>query len=256
MNVGTNLGMRATVPSVLNVYSPPALDLSESGELAVLLRALYDLGYDDGLAGHLVWWRGADRALTNPRELGWDEVRASDIVEMKADGERTGGRYNVSPAVSLHIGVHSARPNFDISLHGHPRWAMTWANLRRLPPIYDQSSAAVAPDLVLVDEYVGNFPTVTGVEGAVGGIGMAEWSLLANHGVFIVGRDIAELWLRAYTLEWRCRRAWEVEVAGGGAPMPRDAAASFGSRFQDATGRTWWDVTRRRTVSQHPDVLS
>ena len=45
---------------------------------------------------------------------------------------------------------------------------------------------------------------------------MSKWALLANHGSLVVGKNLRQAHLRAITLEWRSKRAYEVELAGGG----------------------------------------
>lgn len=62
-------------------------------------------------------------------------------------------------------------------------------------------------------------------------LGDAKWALLAQHGALVVGRDLRQAHLRAATLEWRCRRAYEARLAGGAEPGPYSPKKPSDVRF-------------------------
>jgi ribulose-5-phosphate 4-epimerase/fuculose-1-phosphate aldolase len=216
---------------------------------------LHSVGYDDQLAGHVTAVQDDGTLLVNPFELTWDEVTASDVVVIDRDGNKLEGRYNVNPAVELHLALRRKRPDLGVVIHNHPRWANVWAGTGRVPPIYDQTSAQVGAELVVVDEYGGQFDGVDSSERAVELFGDAEWALLVNHGVLITAPTIARAFLRAYTLEWRARRAFEIETLGGGRPVDMAVATQFGLRFDELGAPHWWEAARRRTLRRDPGVL-
>jgi len=80
--------------------------------------------------------------------------------------------------------------------------------------------------------------------------------LLANHGVMVVAGSISQAYLRAATLEWRCRHAWHVEMLGGGEALDSKVAEATGGRT-DANGFPFlWEAEARRQLRAHPEVLS
>ncbi len=236
-------------------YEPPALpDISPAAELALLVRVLHRHGYDDLRAGHVTVGQADGTILINPRELCWPEVRASDVVTIDGDGVKLAGRYNPTIAYGIHLSLRRLRPDVGVIVHNHPHYSMIWADCLRIPPIYDQTSAGIAHELVLVDEYGGNFTAVANADSAAAAFGDAEWGLLANHGVLVTGRTIAEAFLRSYTLEWRSRRAWELEAIGGGRPLAPEVARDFGRHFEPmAPG--WWEAELRMEINRDPSVL-
>jgi ribulose-5-phosphate 4-epimerase/fuculose-1-phosphate aldolase len=236
-------------------YDPPPLPaLSLQAELAVLLRVLVQHGYDDLRAGHVTMGLPDGTMLINPRELCWQEVRASDIVRIDAGGRKVEGRFNPTIALGIHLAVRRRRPDVGLLIHNHPHWSVVWGDCLRVPPIYDQTSASIPHELVLVDEYGGNFTGEENADEAARAFGDAAWALLANHGVLISAPTIAVAFLRAYTLEWRSQRAWEVETLGGGRALPRDVAVEFGNHFEPmAPG--WWESRLRLELRRDPSVL-
>ena len=243
-------------PDYVPAYEPPPLpEISPHAELALLLRVLAKRGYDDLRAGHVTVGRPDGTILINPRELCWPEVRASDIVTIDADGAKLDGRYNPTIASGIHLELRRLRPDVGVIIHNHPHWSVVWGDCLRIPPIYDQTSASIPHELALVDEYEGNFTGSGSAAAAAAAFGDAEWALLANHGVLVTGRTVAQAFLRAYTLEWRSQRAWEVEAIGGGRPLAPEVAAEFGRHFEPmAPG--WWESTLRMELAHDPSVLT
>ena len=79
------------------------------------------------------------------------------------------------------------------------------ADMKRVPPIHDQTAAGGGGQLVLVDEYDGNVGDSSAAAKAVEKMGDADLALLAHHGVFVLGLNVNAVYWRAASLEWRCR---------------------------------------------------
>ena len=231
-------------------------ELSPRAQLALLARALFREGYDDHIAGHITYRQPDGTMLVNPWELAWDELSASDIVgvDLKT-GKVVEGEWNVTPAIGLHGEVHTQRPDVQVIIHNHSRYGSVWAAAHRVPPVYDQTSAQVDGPLALYDEYAGTVDGKVEAVSAVDALGEHKWALLANHGVFIVARDIRQAHLRAVTLEWRCRTAWQVEALGGGKPLDDKVAADFGSMVDSNGFPFLWEAMARREIRLDPGVL-
>lgn len=243
------------ISSVERPWAPPLPPLSPRAELALLARILHREGYDDHLAGHITLAQPDGSLLVNPYGLTWDEVRASDVVRIDRQGRLLEGPWAVTPAIELHLAVHRLRRDIRVCVHNHPRWATLWADMRRLPPVYDQTSAMTPEDPVLFDEYPGAVADRDNAEAAAEALGQASCALLANHGVLVVANDVRRAYLRAMVLEWRCRQAWHLEAVGGGVPLDVAVARRLGERV-DATGfRGLWEAMVRRQLRADPSVL-
>jgi ribulose-5-phosphate 4-epimerase/fuculose-1-phosphate aldolase len=195
-------------------------DLSPKAQVALTCRMLFREGWDDHIAGHITYRLPNGDILTNPWELAWDELTASDIVTLNAEGEVIDGDWNITPAIGLHIQLHALRPEVNVVVHNHPHYSGIWANLQRTPPVYDQSGAHCGQALPVYNEYLGTFEDEATSLSAAEALGDAKWALLAHHGALVVGKDLRQAHLRAITLEWRSKRAYEVELAGGAEPLP------------------------------------
>jgi L-fuculose-phosphate aldolase len=231
---------------------------SPHAELAVLARALHRTGWDEYIAGHITYRQPDDTLLTLPCELGWEEVTAADILRIDEDGQKLEGEGSVRPTIALHTEFHKARPGVNVTVHQHPRFATVWSACGRIPPVYDQLSAAASTDdIVFYDDFEG--PVVgSNARAAIDGIGDATMALLRNHGAFVVGDSIPQAFTRCTALEARCQRAWHVEAIGGALEMPRSGEEAI-TRSITAWGGALpllWEWAARRELRADPAIVS
>ncbi|MDG2048312.1 MAG: class II aldolase/adducin family protein [Halioglobus sp.] len=228
--------------------------LSEQAQVALMCRMLFREGWNEHIAGHITYRLDNGAMLTNPWELAWDEVAASDILTLDESGRIIEGEWNVTPAVGLHVQLHHLRPDVKVIIHNHARWSGLWANMHRVPPVYDQAGAYVDGPLPLFDEYAGTFENEDKSLAAARALGDAKWALLANHGSLVVGKDLRQAHLRVVTLEWRSQRAYELEQVGGGVPMTDEQIAEIA--LPDAHGFPFlWEAMARRELREDPSIL-
>ncbi len=238
-----------------NEMAPPLPELTAEAEVALLCRMLHREGYDDHLAGHITSRQPDGTLLVNPWGLTWDEVRASDIMRIDVEGQVLAGRWTVTPAITLHVELHRARDDIGVALHNHPRWGTIWADLHRVPPVYDQTSAMVPGDPVLHDDFDGSVDAVDNARACVAALGDGRAALLANHGVLVVGRDIAQAHHRAVVLEWRCRQAWHVEALGACVPVRAEVFERFAAPFDHVSFPGLFEAMARRELRADPSIL-
>lgn len=228
--------------------------MSEQAQVALTCRMLFREGWNDHIAGHITVRLEDGHILTNPWELAWDELTASDILTIDENGEVIEGQWNVTPAIGLHLQLHRARPDVNVVIHNHPQWSGLWAAAGRVPPIYDQSAAHVPGDLPLFNEYGGTFEDQDITKEAVNALGDASWALLAHHGSLVVGSNLRQAHLRALSLEWRSQRAWYIEALGGGTVLPEAVVDKVG--ITDANGFPFlFEAMARRELREDPAIL-
>lgn len=228
--------------------------LTPQAQVALMCRMLSREGWNEHIAGHITYRLEDGNILTNPWELAWDELTASDIMTLNAKGEVIAGEWNITPAIGLHIQLHELRPELNVAIHNHAHWSGIWANLHRVPPVYDQTGAHCGSHLPLYNEYAGTFEDEATSLSAAEALGQEKWALLAGHGALVVGENLRQAHLRVITLEWRCKRAYEVESMGGGVPLPEDEIEKVS--ITDANGFPFlWEAMARRELRADPSVL-
>jgi ribulose-5-phosphate 4-epimerase/fuculose-1-phosphate aldolase len=229
-------------------------DLSPRQEMALLARTLWHEGYDDHLAGHLTYRQPDGTLLCTPWLLLWEEIRPEDMLVIDLEGNLLEGRWPVPLGIPLHLELHRQRHDVVVAVHSHPRFGTVWADLARIPPCFDQSSALGGGTLVVVDEYNGPVDDPSSAARAIAAMGQADLALLVNHGVFVTAGSIRAAHQRAVALEYRSRRAWYVESLGAGRELPQPVRAFF--EASDGEGFTgFFEAMARRELRRDPTLL-
>ena len=140
---------------------PILQELSTKQQVALLCRVLFQEGYNDHIAGHVTYRQDDGTMLVNPWELAWDEVCASDILTIDANGKVLDGRWNVTPAINVHRDMHALRHDVRVVIHNHSEWGSVWAACKRVPPIYDQTSALSVLNILLATPTCERMPMPT-----------------------------------------------------------------------------------------------
>jgi L-fuculose-phosphate aldolase len=62
-------------------------EMSDKAQVALMCRMLFKEGWNEHIAGHITCRQPDGTILTNPWELAWDELTASDIMTLDHEGK-------------------------------------------------------------------------------------------------------------------------------------------------------------------------
>jgi ribulose-5-phosphate 4-epimerase/fuculose-1-phosphate aldolase len=190
---------------------PPSSELARVDLAAALLMA-ERLGLHEGVCNHFsTKVAGPDqRYLINPMGRHWAEMRASDLLAVDGAGHVVEGRGMVeTTAFHIHAALHRTRPDAIAVLHTHMPYATALSLIDGdgLLPCYQNAlrfQGAVAWDEayggLALDDHEG--------ERMARAIGTKRILMLANHGVIVIGRSVAEAFDDLYYFE----RAAQVQI--------------------------------------------
>lgn len=192
-----------------NVASNAGLERAARVDLAAAFRLAVRLDMHEGVCNHLsLMLPGSrDRFLLNRFGLHWGEVTASNLLTLDAGGKIIVGEGDFEKtAFYIHSRIHLANPNAICVLHTHMPYAtaLTLTVPGRLEMV-EQNALRFVDDIAYDDEY--NGLVVDNAEGdrLARALGKKRVMFLANHGVIVVGRSVAEAFDLMYYLERACR---------------------------------------------------
>jgi ribulose-5-phosphate 4-epimerase/fuculose-1-phosphate aldolase len=176
-------------------------------ELAALYRLVAAHGWSDAIYTHIsARVPGTnDRFLINSYGLYFDEITASSLVEIDADGViRQDTDAKINPAgFTIHSAIHAARPDAHFVMHLHTRDGVAVAaQAHGLLPL-SQHALIVRPRLATHD-YEGIALDLDERDRLVADLGGKDLMLLKNHGTLSLGASAAECWTNMYYLERAC----------------------------------------------------
>lgn len=197
------MGTMQEIKSVSSVERAARVDLAAAFRLAVRLDM------HEGVCNHLSLMLpgGTDRFLLNRFGLHWSEVTASNLLALDASGQILEGEGEIEKtAFYIHSRIHLANPNAACVLHTHMPYAtaLTLTEPGRLEMV-EQNALRFVDDIAYDDQYNGLVLDTSEGDRLARALGEKRVMFLANHGVIVVGRSVAEAFDLMYYLERACR---------------------------------------------------
>lgn len=174
-------------------------------ELIATARAMQPAGLNKGTSGN-VSVRSGEGFYITPTGLPYAALTAADIPLMALDGSWQGSR-KPSSEWRFHRDLYAARPEVGAVLHAHSPFAVSLACLRRELPPFHYMIARFGGETIRCADYAifGSQQLSTAAMAALAG---RKGCLLANHGLLVAGRDLAEALALAVELEELCEQYW------------------------------------------------
>jgi len=177
-------------------------------ELTCALRWAARYGLHEGICNHFsVRLPGSpERFLINPQGLHWGELTVGDLLIVSGEGQVLEGSHGVEPtAFFIHSAIHRTLPDAFCVMHTHMPYAtsltvtqdgrLEWAGQNALK-FYGRVAYEDAYNGLALD-------TEEGIR--LGNkLENADVLFLANHGVIVRGKSIAETFDDLYYLERAC----------------------------------------------------
>jgi ribulose-5-phosphate 4-epimerase/fuculose-1-phosphate aldolase len=193
-------------------------------KLAAAYRLVDHFGWTEQIYGHLTARVPGpeEHFLINPWGLNYDEVTASNLVKIDVDGNEVGhsGHPVNFAGFIIHSAIHMTRSQENlVVMHTHTRAGMAIAAIKEgLQPI--SMFSTVFHNRIGYHDYEGASLYPDERERIVASLGPHKALILKNHGLLVVGRTVADCFLRLYRLERACQIQVDAAAAGTLALIP------------------------------------
>jgi ribulose-5-phosphate 4-epimerase/fuculose-1-phosphate aldolase len=230
-------------------------------DLAAAYRLIAHFGMSDTVYTHLsvrVPGEG-NRFLVNPYGLLFEEITASSLVEVDADGEPTQPtRWPVNPAgFVIHSAIHAGRPDAHCVMHTHTLAGMTVAaQTGGILPLNQISMEFLEQTVVHNYEGIADDDNLSERDRLVRNLGTDKSCvILRNHGLLTLGHTVAEAFNRMYYLEQACRIQVAAQCTGAPLSIPSEAVQKRTTKqFVENNDGGWlvWQAMRRKLDREQP----
>lgn len=177
-------------------------------EMAACLRWSDRLGLSEGICNHFsVEVPGnPEHFLLNPQGLHWSEIKASDIITVATDGSLIEGKHEAEPtAFFIHSGIHRNVSAATVVLHTHMPHATALACLEDGEVLHCTQNSLRWFNRISYDKDYNGLALEHSEGDRMAGLMQENRVLfLANHGVIVVGPNMAEAFDDLYYLERAC----------------------------------------------------
>ena len=157
----------------------------------------------------------AHHFLINPYGVRFDEITGSSLVKVdEACNKVIASDFPVNPAgFVIHSAVHEARPDAGCVLHTHTRAGVAVsAQAAGVLPISQQSTFVLGS--LAYHAYEGVAFKDDEKPRLQADLGRANFLMLRNHGLLVVGKSIADAFLSMYIFENTCRIQIDAQAGG------------------------------------------
>jgi len=242
------------IPSREHLVSPEEWQVRV--DLAAAYRLVAAFKWDDLVFTHIsarVPGRH-DQFLINPYGLMFDEITASSLIKIDAQGNKVDeSPYDVNPAgFTIHSAIHAARHDAQCVLHVHSlNGIAVSAQKQGVLPISQQSIFVLSS--LSYHDYEGVALRDDEKPRLVADLGPDNnYLMLRNHGLLTLGRSVADAFLAMYFFETVC--TIQVRAMAGGTELttvdPRivagaQAQARQATRGMGAGALAWPGLLRR-----------
>ncbi|WP_373318214.1 class II aldolase/adducin family protein [Ameyamaea chiangmaiensis] len=201
----------------------------------------------------------ANRFLVNPYGYLFEEITASSLVVVDADGlPAQATTHDVNPAgFVIHSAIHRQRHDAACVMHTHTLAGMAVAAQKQGILPLNQISMEFSTSVALHPyEGIAADDNMSERERLVADLGDATAMILQNHGLLTVGTSVAEAFYRMYYLDQACRIQLAAQAAGVPLNIPSEATvARTNTQFVEEAdkGILVWKALLRKLDREQPD---
>ena len=196
-----------------------------------------------------------DTFLINPFGLRYDEITASNLVEVTLEGKVINSESPINDTgFIIHGAIHRARTDVNCVMHTHSRAGLAVSCFEKglTPMIQD---AAFLFNRVSYHDWEGMSTEKEECEHLSKSLGKNKVMILRNHGLLTCGANIAEAFMLMYYLERACKTQIDARSTGEKLNIPSNNIMEYAAgqyddpRFQ--LGKHEWPALLRLLEKNH-----
>jgi L-fuculose-phosphate aldolase len=194
-------------------------------------RKLITSNLTTGSGGNLsIYNREENLVAIKPSGIEYFDMAVEDVVVMKTTGEIVECDKKPSSEMNFHLGLYKHRPDINAVIHTHSVYATTIACLNwELPAVhyligFSGNKVPLAP--------YATFGTPELANHIINSIGNYNACLMANHGVVVVGNNIATAFAAAEEIELVSRIYYQTKCIGNPVILSDEEMAVVGEKFK------------------------
>jgi L-fuculose-phosphate aldolase len=188
-----------------------------------------------GTAGNLGARLPDGNAVLTPSSLDYMDMTLEDLVVCDLDGNVLEGTRGPTTEKALHLSALRSHDNIDATMHCHAKFATMFALTRTpIPAVIEEFDVFVGGDVDVADyRTTGTDDLAAEVASRVGEKAAV---LMANHGLFAVGKNPKDVLHIAALVERTAEIIWGARQLGDVVPLPPEVNQTFAGYYR--YGRT------------------
>jgi len=192
-------------------------------------------GLVEGTAGNLGARLPDGNAVITPSSLDYLEMTLDDLVVCDLDGNVLEGERSPTTEKALHLTALRLHDNIGATMHCHAKHATMFALVREpIPAVIEEFDVFVGGDVEVADYRTTGTDELA--EEIAGRVATKACVLMANHGLFAVGKTPKDVLHIASLVERTAEIVWGARALGTVVPLPDEVNQTFSGYYR--YGRT------------------
>jgi len=192
-------------------------------------------GLVEGTAGNLGARLPDGNAVITPSSLDYLEMTLDDLVVCDLDGNVLDGERSPTTEKALHLTALRLHDNIGATMHCHAKHATMFALVREpIPAVIEEFDVFVGGDVEVADYRTTGTDELA--EEIAGRVATKACVLMANHGLFAVGKTPKDVLHIASLVERTAEIVWGARALGTVVPLPDEVNQTFSGYYR--YGRT------------------
>jgi len=217
------------------VSSTTLSDRETKEQLLWVAKEMLRTNLVQGTAGNLGARLPDGNAVLTPSSLDYMDMTLEDLVVCDLDGNVLEGTRGPTTEKALHLSALRSHDNIDATMHCHAKFATMFALTRTpIPAVIEEFDVFVGGDVDVADyRTTGTDDLAAEVASRVGEKAAV---LMANHGLFAVGKNPKDVLHIAALVERTAEIVWGARQLGDVVPLPPEVNQTFAGYYR--YGRT------------------
>ena len=201
-------------------------------------QAMYAKGLVEGTAGNVSGRVGDGTFCLTPSSLGYEAMRASDLIFVDAGGDVVAGDGHPSSEKALHLACYRQWSEVGGVVHCHPLYASMFAVARQtIPAAIEEVVIYIGGDVEVCDYHLTGSDELG--EAVAAALGRRSAVLMANHGLVTVGSDPADALHAALVVERTAHIVWGARLLGTPGSVPERVNEDFAGVYRWVRESSW-----------------
>ncbi|MGQ0803328.1 MAG: class II aldolase/adducin family protein [Actinomycetota bacterium] len=189
----------------------------------------------EGTAGNLGARLPDGNAVLTPSSLDYMEMTLDDLVVTDLDGNVLEGERGPTTEKALHLSALRMHDNIDATMHCHAKFATMFAVTRQpIPAVIEEVVVFIGGDVEVADYRTTGTDELA--EEVAKRVEDRAAVLMANHGLFAVGKTPKDVLHIASLVERTAEIVWGARQIGEVVPIPDEVNNTFAGYYR--FGRT------------------
>jgi L-fuculose-phosphate aldolase len=211
--------------------------LTVKQQLLAAAREMSSSGLVEGTAGNVSARLPDGNVALTPSSLDYLTMTLDDLVVCDLDGNVLEGTRNPTSEKALHLRALASHTDFHAAMDCHAKYCTMFALARTpIPAVIEEVVVYLGGEVgVAAYQTTGSVELADEVAQHVGDRAAV---LMANHGLFVVGRDAGHVLTLAHLVERTAEIVHGAQQLGGIVPLPEQIVEQFSGYYRMGRART------------------